>query len=499
MKFEFKDFTFKEAIGQGNYGTVYRAELAAISLLLTSSSSSSSSSPSSLSKRKQHRQQQQQQQQQQQFAIKVVHYDDNDTSNISKEIELLKALNSPFIVSYYGYFYNDNNLYMIMELCDGGSLEDYININGQPLLEKEIKGIVAFTLLGLNHLHNNETGLSYIHRDIKSANILLLKNGRSKLADLGITAELTNSHRTRNTVIGSPYWMAPELIQEVGYDVPVDIWSLGIVILECCNGKVPRGNINPMRAIFKIVSDPAPGLSKPGQWSDECRDFLRMCLVKDPKNRATAKELLEHPWLVEEIEHITFLLGPDDGLPSIQALVAREYEDVSAYRETLRNSSDNIAVLDKAISIKSNLQNEDDDLFLKLSNSNNKTLKEFTWQNMETIRTSFKQHPHNPMLSTNSDILHDNDNNNNSIKFGYDKDDNNDKNDTSLLKTRIKVDDNEISPIKDNNITSALKYFQNNTLEEELQELEKSYQEELKVLQLSYSRKKIELLNKYKN
>jgi len=295
--------------------------------------------------------------------------------------------------------------------------------------------------------------------------------------------------------------MAPELIQEVGYDVPVDIWSLGIVILECCNGKVPRANINPMRAIFKIVSDPAPGLSKPTAWSDECRDFLRMCLVKDPKNRGTAKELLEHPWLVEEIEHITFLLGPDDGLPSIQALVAREYEDVSAYRETLRNSSDNIAVLDKAISIKSNLQNEDDDLSLKLSNSNNRTLKEFTWQNMETIRTSFKQHPHNPMLSTNSDVLHVNDDNNNSIKFGYNEDNTDDKNDTSLLETRIKkIDDNEISPIKDNNnITSALKYFQNNTLEEELQELEKSYQEELKLLQLSYSRKKIELLNKYKN
>jgi len=202
MKFE--DFIFKETLGQGNYGTVYRAELAAISL---SSSSSSSSSPSSLSKRKQYHRQQQQQQQQQHFAIKVVHYDDNDTSNISKEIELLKALNSPFIVSFYGNFYNNNNLYMVMELCDGGSLDDYINIKGQPLLEKEIKGIVAFTLLGLNHLHNNETGLSYIHRDIKSANILLLKNGRSKLADLGITAELTNSHRTRNTVIGIEFYI----------------------------------------------------------------------------------------------------------------------------------------------------------------------------------------------------------------------------------------------------------------------------------------------------
>ena len=260
-----------------------------------------------------------------------------------------------------------------MELCDGGSLEDYIKINGK-FNEKEIKGIISFTLLGLNHLHNHNSGISYIHRDIKSANILLLKNGRSKLADLGITTDLTISHKKRNTVIGSPYWMAPELIQEIGYDIPVDIWSLGIVILEMTNGHVPLDNMNPMRAIFKIVSNPPPTLENPELWSNELKHFLSLCLVKNPELRGTAKELIEHEWLTEEIEHITFLFsGLNDGLPCIQELVAKRYNDVSAYRDTLLEE-DNIEI-SNITTIKSINQNDEDELFLKHNIINSNTIK----------------------------------------------------------------------------------------------------------------------------
>ena len=486
----YKDFLFHKIIGTGSFGVVYQAEYIASSSSLPSSPLSSPKSPiikrgSSSPKKKIS---------ENMVAIKVLQFNDNDTSNINNEIELLKALNSPFIVSFHGNFLHKGNLYMIFELCDGGSLEEYIKVSSGTLHEKEIKGIVAFTLLGLNHLHNHNTGLSYIHRDIKSANILLLKNGRSKLADLGITAELTSSRRLRKTVIGTPYWMAPELISEVGYDVPVDVWSLGIVILEMTNGKVPHDNINPMRAIFKIVSSPAPGLMKPEQWSDDLKDFLSLCLVKEPESRGTVKDLLEHPWLVEELEHITFLLGATDGLPSIKSLVKRKNNEVLAYREQAL-MDDNVDILNITTAIKSN---DDDDLFLKLSYNNNSNLG-FTWQNIETIRASFKKRE--PLLSTNSDILYDNhnrDNGNISSVEDYDNIDNS----NSLLKTRIK-NINEISPIKDgNNIMTALKYFQDtndNSLEEELQALEKSYEDDLKALQLSYSKKKIELLAKYKH
>ena len=174
--------------------------------------------------------------------------------------------------------------------------------------------VCQYALNGLDYLHDKRK----IHRDIKAGNILMNTGGESKLADFGVSGQLSDTMAKRNTVIGTPFWMAPEVIQEVGYDVKADIWSLGITAIELAEGKPPYANIHPMRAIFMIPTKPPPTLTDPDRWSPEFSDFLSQCLVKDPEKRASALDLLKHPFVTGAKDASSLIPAIEDTMAIIQ-------------------------------------------------------------------------------------------------------------------------------------------------------------------------------------
>ncbi|CAL8337957.1 unnamed protein product [Merluccius merluccius] len=225
-------------------------------------------------------------------AIKQVPVE-SDLQEIIKEISIMQQCNSPHVVRYYGSYFKNTDLWIIMEFCAAGSVIDIIRLRGKTLREEEVSTILQSTLKGLEYLHFTRK----IHRDIKAGNILLTGEGKAKLADFGVAGQLTDTMAKRNTVIGTPFWMAPEVIQEIGYNCVADVWSLGITAIEMAEGKPPYSDIHPMRAIFMIPTNPAPTLRDPSVWSSLFHDFIAQCLVKNAESRATATQLLQHPFI----------------------------------------------------------------------------------------------------------------------------------------------------------------------------------------------------------
>uniref|UniRef100_A0AAZ3SR80 non-specific serine/threonine protein kinase n=1 Tax=Oncorhynchus tshawytscha TaxID=74940 RepID=A0AAZ3SR80_ONCTS len=217
-------------------------------------------------------------------AIKQVPVE-SDLQEIIKEISIMQQCDSPYVVKYYGSYFKNTDLWIVMEYCGAGSVSDIIRLRNKTLTEDEIATILKSTLKGLEYLHF----MRKIHRDIKAGNILLNTEGHAKLADFGVAGQLTDTMAKRNTVIGTPFWMAPEVIQEIGYNCVADIWSLGITSIEMAEGKPPYADIHPMRAIFMIPTNPPPTFRKPEMWTDyRLHTLLKKCLVKNPEQRATA-------------------------------------------------------------------------------------------------------------------------------------------------------------------------------------------------------------------
>ncbi|WRT67650.1 uncharacterized protein IL334_004622 [Kwoniella shivajii] len=292
------NYQLGDVIGRGASGSVYRAlnfltgETVAIKSisLLSLSSTSSSDSPSS------------------------------PLNDIMSEIDLLKNLNHPNIVKYKGFARDKENLFIVLEYCENGSLQSILKKFGK-FPESLIAVYIHQVLEGLIYLH--EQGV--IHRDIKGANILTNKDGSVKLADFGVSSRssipisstnstsistpnatsisTSNSNSTsniekenENQVVGSPYWMAPEVIEQNGASTSSDIWSVGCVVVELLQGKPPYGDLAPMQALWRIVQDES--MKIPDGASPIVKDFLYHCFQKDPNLRVSAKKLLRHPWMM---------------------------------------------------------------------------------------------------------------------------------------------------------------------------------------------------------
>ncbi|CAI5775881.1 and NCK-interacting kinase isoform X9 [Podarcis lilfordi] len=241
-------------------------------------------------------------------AIKVMDVTGDEEEEIKQEINMLKKYSHHRnIATYYGAFIKknppgmDDQLWLVMEFCGAGSVTDLIkNTKGNTLKEEWIAYICREILRGLSHLHQHKV----IHRDIKGQNVLLTENAEVKLVDFGVSAQLDRTVGRRNTFIGTPYWMAPEVIAcdenpDATYDFKSDLWSLGITAIEMAEGAPPLCDMHPMRALFLIPRNPAPRL-KSKKWSKKFQSFIESCLVKNHGQRPTTEQLMKHPFIRDQ-------------------------------------------------------------------------------------------------------------------------------------------------------------------------------------------------------
>lgn len=216
-----------------------------------------------------------------------------DVESGAREIRVLESCHHPNIVSYYGTYRSSAALLVVMELCDGGSIDAVRKILKRKFSEPIIAYILHETLCGLRYLHKEKK----IHRDIKTGNILMNSKGEIKLVDFGITAQLHHTLSRRNSFWGTMVYMAPEVLLETDYDEKADIWSLGITLLEIAEGKLPFARLGHYPLLTRLTRKPPPTLQRPHRFSSALQSFIRRCLWPDKYTRPSAAALLEDPFL----------------------------------------------------------------------------------------------------------------------------------------------------------------------------------------------------------
>ncbi|RKP00103.1 hypothetical protein CXG81DRAFT_13643, partial [Caulochytrium protostelioides] len=255
-------YTLIEAIGQGAFGAVWRAERRSTGEAV---------------------------------AIKIIPCDDDrldDIDEIRREIATLADVQSPWTTGYFGSHVVGTALWVVMELCAASCL-DLLAPTAPPLDEGEVACVVTDILRGLSFLHTRGN----IHRDIKAANILLTHDGHGRVGDFGVSAQISATLTRKTTFVGTPYWMAPEVIRRAAYNTKADVWSLGITAWELVCGRPPYANQHPLRVLFIIAHQPPPQLPPAHPCSPQLRDFIAACLTKNQSKRPDAETLLRHPFL----------------------------------------------------------------------------------------------------------------------------------------------------------------------------------------------------------
>ncbi|KAM8713222.1 hypothetical protein ACLKA7_013522 [Drosophila subpalustris] len=274
--------------------------------------------------------------------------DEENLSDHMVEIDILSEIKHPNIVELYEAFSIDDKLWMLIEYCDGGALDSIMVELEKPLTEPQIAYVCKHMTEGLTFLHKNKV----IHRDLKAGNVLLTMEGGVKLADFGVSAKNKHTMQKHDTFIGTPYWMAPELVlcetfRDNPYDHKVDIWSLGITLIELAQMEPPNSEMSPMRVLLKIQKSEPPKLEQPSRWSKEFNDFLKKSLVKDPQLRPSTEVLLQHGFINSNLDAKPI----KDLLLEYKAEVVEEVVDDEA--EEPRNSALQLDLDDDSASLQS--------------------------------------------------------------------------------------------------------------------------------------------------